>query len=91
MRGGPVGRYEQPVVVPQVMHPPHRFQHVTSVRNGAILRRLLNSRAPCVTPWTTEHGQNTDSFTRWPEPRGRWAYSCAPPGLAPPEPGAAAS
>ena len=36
--------HEQPVVVPQVMHPPRRFQHVTSVRNGVILRRLLSSR-----------------------------------------------
>ena len=52
---------EHPVVVPQVMHPPRRFQHVTSVRNGAILQGLLSARRALSEPLDegtrTKHGE----------------------------------
>ena len=38
------GRYEQPVVVPQVMHPTCRFQHVSTVHIGATLQGLPSVR-----------------------------------------------
>ncbi len=55
------GRYEQPVVVPQVMHPTRRFQDVTSVPNGAICSVCSVLARPCANLWTREHGQNTDT------------------------------
>jgi len=60
-----VGRYEQPVVVPQVMHPTCRFQDVSSVHIGALLQGLLSARHALCEPLDngtrTEHGQNTDT------------------------------
>jgi len=55
------GRYEQPVVVPHVMHPTCRFQDVSSVLIGAILQGSLSAcHAPCEPldkGTRTEHGQ----------------------------------
>ena len=43
-------RYEQPVVVPQVMHPTRRFQDVTSVLIGAIVQGVLSARQAVFEP-----------------------------------------
>ena len=56
------GRYEQPVVVPQVMmHPTCRFQDVSSVLIGAILQSPLSACHALCEPLDkgtrTEHGQ----------------------------------
>ena len=53
--------HEQPVVVPQVMHPTCRFQNVSGVHIGTILHGLPSARHALCEPGTTEHGQNTDT------------------------------
>ena len=54
--------HEQPVVVPQVMHPTCRFQDVSGVHIGTILHGLPSARHALCEPWDngtrTEHGHS---------------------------------
>jgi len=56
------GRYEQPVVVPQVMHPTCRSRDVSSVHISMILQGLLSARHALCEPLDngtrTEHGHS---------------------------------
>ena len=54
-------RYEQPVVVPQVMHLTRSFHDVSDVQKDTFRHSPAALAATCVPSTTSEHGQKTDN------------------------------